>query len=82
MKQIFDKPQLKKGTYRAFIYEEGSIVVIPTVPNEDDMYLTSATDFATKVYNELMEFSLTFDGHGGSRTIERMSSEGFEEVVI
>lgn len=79
---IFDKPQLKEGTYRAFICEPGLVMVVVLAENIDSIYKDSAQSFAIKAYNELFEYDLSYDTLGGMRSVERFLDEGCEEVIV
>lgn len=82
MKQLFDTPQLKEGTYRAFICEPGLVMVVVLAENIDSIYKDSAQSFAIKEYNELFEYDLSYDTLGGMRSVERFLDEGCEEVIV
>lgn len=82
MKKLFDTPQLKEGTYRAFIWEPGTVIVVILANSIDDIYKDSAESFAIKVYNELFEYNLSFDILGDVETVNRLIADGCEEVVV
>lgn len=82
MKQLFDTPQLKEGTYRAFIWEPGTVMVVILSGSIDDIYKESAESFAAKVYNELFDYDLSLDTMGGIKTVNRLIADGCEEVVV
>lgn len=82
MKQLFDTPQLKKGTYRAFIWEPGLVMVVVLTDDIDSIYKESSKSFAKKVYNELFDYDLSYDTLGGMSSINRMLAEGCEEVIV
>lgn len=82
MKQLFDTPQLKEGTYRAFIYEPGLVMVIVLADDIDSIYKDSSKSFAKKAYNELFDYDLSYDILGGMSSVNRMLAEGCEEVIV
>lgn len=82
MKHLFDTPQLKEGTYRAFIWEPGLVIVIVLAKEIDSIYKESAQSFAIKAYNELFDYDLSYDTLGGMRSVNRMLDEGCEEVIV
>ena len=82
MKQLFDKPQLKKGTYRAFIWEPSSVMIIVLTDDRESIYIESAESFAIKAYNELFDYNLSFDTQGGISSVNRMIADGCEEVIV
>lgn len=82
MKKLFDTPQLKEGTYRAFIWEPGSVMVVVLAEDRESIYVNSAESFAVKVYNELFDYNLSFDNLGGMASVNRLISDGCEEVII
>ena len=82
MKQIFDTPQLKEGTYRAFIWEPGTVMVVILSDSIDDIYKDSAESFAAKVYNKLFGYDLSLDTMGGIKTVNRLIADGCEEVIV
>lgn len=82
MKQIFDKPQLKEGTYRAFIFEPGHIVIVFLVDDMEDAFITSSEDFSLKVINEVFDYSISYDALFGSSSVDKLVADGCEEVII
>lgn len=56
MKQLFDTPQLKEGTYRAFIWEPGHVIIIFLVDNCKDAFITSRREFNELEMNELTDY--------------------------
>lgn len=82
MKQLFDTPQLKEGTYRAFIWEPGLVMIIVLADSINSIYKESSTSFAIKAYNELFEYDLSYDTLGGMQSVTRMLAEGCEEVIV
>ena len=82
MKHLFDTPQLKEGTYRAFIWEPGLVIVIVLNEDIDSIYKESAQSFAIKAYNELFDYDLSYDTIGGMRSVNRMLDEDCEEVIV
>ena len=82
MKHLFDTPQLKEGTYRAFIWEPGLVIVIVLPEDIESIYRESSKSFAIKTYNELFGYDLSYDTIGGMRSVNRMLAEGCEEVIV
>ena len=82
MKQLFDTPQLKEGTYRAFIWEPGNVMIVILAEDSESIYKESAEAFGTKVYNELFDYNLSFDTLGGMESINDLIEDGCEEVII
>lgn len=65
MKHLFDTPQLKEGTYRAFIWEPGLVIVIVLPEDIESIYRESSKSFAIKAYNELFDYDLSYVTIGG-----------------
>lgn len=82
MKHLFGTPQLKEGTYRAFIWEPGLVIVIVLTEDIESIYRESSKSFAIKAYNELFDYDLSYDTIGGMRSVNRMLAEGCEEVIV
>jgi len=83
MKQLFDTPQLKEGTYRAFIWEPGhAVAILNDGVSLEDACVVSSEDFYLNIYNELFDYQLLIDRKGGSKAIERMVKYGCEEVLV
>ena len=82
MKQLFNTPQLKEGTYRAFIWEPGNVMVVVLAEDRESIYVESAESFAIKAYNELFDYDLAFDTLGGISTVNRLIADGCEEVIV
>ena len=82
MRLIFNTPQLVEGTYRAFIWEPGSVIIIPLVEDEDSIYRESYDSFTNKLLYGDYDFNIGFDHSGGIRAVERMLRYGCEEVII
>lgn len=82
MKRIFDKPQLKEGTYRAFIFEPGHIVIVFLVEDMEEAFVTSSKDFSLKVINEIFDYNISYDALFGVSSISKLVAEGCEEVII
>lgn len=82
MRLIFDTPQLVKGTYRAFIWEPGSVIVIPLVEDEDSIYVESYKAFTKILIEGEYDFNIGFDHGGGMKAVERMLRWGCEEVIV
>ena len=79
MKQLFDTPQLKEGTYRAFIWEPGHVVIIFLIDNYEDAFVTSKREFNELEMNELTDY---FNTWGKEKNVKRMLDGGFEEVIV
>lgn len=82
MKQLFDTPQLKEGTYRAFIWEPGNVMIVVLAEDSESIYKESAEAFSTKVYNELFDYDITYNEVGGIETVNRLIADGCEEVMV
>lgn len=82
MRLIFNTPQLVEGTYRAFIWELGSVIVIPLVEDEESIYRESSKAFTKILIDEEYDFNIGFDHGGGMRAVERMLRWGCEEVIV
>ena len=82
MKQLFDTPQLKEGTYRAFIWEPGLVIVVPLVEDENSIYVESYEEFTKMLIDEEYDFNIGFDHGGGMKAVERMLRYGCEEVIV
>ena len=81
MRLIFNTPQLVEGTYRAFIWEPGSVIVIPLVEDEESIYRESYEAFTKMLIDGEYDFNIGFD-HGGMKAVERMLRWGCEEVIV
>ena len=79
---IFNTPQIVEGTYRAFIWETGSVIIIPLVEGEESIYRESYDSFTNKLLYGDYDFNIGFDHHGGIRAVERMLRYGCEEVIV
>lgn len=83
MKQLFDTPQLKEGTYRAFIWEPGHVVaILNDGVSLKDACVVSTKDFYLNIYNKLFDYQLLIDRDGGSSAIDRMLRYECEEVLV
>lgn len=82
MRRIFNFPQLKEGTYRAFIWEPGSVIVIPLVEDEESIYRESSESFTHELMYGEYDFNIGFDHGGGMKAVERMLRCGCEEVIV
>ena len=82
MRLIFNSPQLKEGTYRAFIWEPGSVIIIPLVEDEESIYLESYEAFTKILIDGEYDFNIGFDHGGGMKAVERMLRWGCEEVIV
>lgn len=82
MKQLFDTPQLKEGTYRAFIWEPGHVIIIFLVDNCKDAFITSRREFNELEMNELTDYYTSYDTRGKEKNVKRMLDGGFEEVIV
>lgn len=83
MKRLFDTPQLKEGTYRAFIWEPGHVVVIlKDGVSLEEACVVSPEDFYLNIYEKLFDYQLLIDRKGGSKAIERMLQYKNEEVLV
>lgn len=82
MKRLFDTPQLKEGTYRAFIWEPGHIIIIFLVDNYKDAFITSEKEFNELEMNDLEGFFTSFNTWGKEKNLQRMLDGGFEEVIL
>ena len=82
MRLIFNTPQLVEGTYRAFIWELGSVIVIPLVEDEESIYRESSEAFTKILIDEEYDFNIGFDHGGGMEAVERMLRWGCEEVIV
>ena len=82
LRRVFRTPQLKEGTYRAFIWEPGSVIVIPLVEDEESIYRESSEAFTKILIDEEYDFNIGFDHNGGIRAVERMLRCGCEEVIV
>lgn len=82
MRRIFNYPQLKDGTYRAFIWEPGSVIIIPLVEDEESIYRESYEAFTKILIDGKYDFNIGFDDSGGIRAVERMLRCGCEEVIV
>ena len=82
MRLIFTTPQLKEGTYRAFIWEPGSVIVIPLVEDEKSIYRESYEAFTELLIDGEYDFNIGFDHGGGMEAVERMLRWGCEEVIV
>ena len=82
MRRIFNTPQLVEGTYRAFIWELGSVIIIPLVEDEESIYRESSEAFTKILIDEEYDFNIGFDHGGGMKAVERMLRWGCEEVIV
>ena len=82
MRLIFNEPQLVEGTYRAFIWELGSVIIIPLVEDEESIYRESSEAFTKILIDEEYDFNIGFDHRGGMEAVERMLRWGCEEVIV
>lgn len=82
MRLIFNTPQLVEGTYRAFIWEPGSVIVIPLVEDEESIYRESYEVFTKILIDGEYDFNIGFDHGGGMKAVERMLRWGCEEVIV
>lgn len=82
MRRIFNTPQLVEGTYRAFIWELGSVIIIPLVEDEESIYRESSEAFTKILIDEEYDFNIGFDLRGGMEAVERMLRWGCEEVIV
>ena len=82
MRLIFNTPKLVEGTYRAFIWEPGSVIVIPLVEDEESIYGESSKSFTHELLYGDYDFSIGFDHSGGMEAVERMLRYGCEEVIV
>lgn len=82
MRLIFNTPQLVEGTYRAFIWEPGSVIIIPLVEDEKSIYRKSYDSFTEMLLYGDYDFNIGFDHIGGIRAVERMLRYGCEEVIV
>lgn len=82
MKQLFDTPQLKEGTYRAFIWEPGHVIIIFLVDDYEDAFITSRREFNELEIEELTDYFTSFDTLGKEKNVKRMLNGGFEEVIV
>ena len=82
MRLIFNTTQLVEGTYRAFIWEPGSVIVIPLVEDEESIYKESYEAFTKILIDEEYDFNIGFDHDGGMEAVERMLRYGCEEVIV
>ena len=82
LRRVFRTPQLKKGTYRAFIWEPGSVIVIPLVEDEESIYRESLESFTHELMYGEYDFNIGFDHGGGMKAVERMLRCGCEEVIV
>lgn len=82
MRLIFNTPQLVEGTYRAFIWEAGSVIIIPLVEDKESIYRESYDSFTNKLLYGDYDFNIGFDNRGGMRAVERMLRCGCEEVIV
>lgn len=82
LRRVFRTPQLKKGTYRAFIWELGSVIVIPLVEDEESIYRESSESFTHEIMYGEYDFNIGFDHGGGMKAVERMLRCGCEEVIV
>lgn len=82
MKHLFDTPQLKEGTYRAFIWEPGHVIIIFLIDNYEDAFKTSKREFNELEMNELTDYFTSFDTWGKEKNVKRMLDGGFEEVIV
>lgn len=82
LRRVFRTPQLKEGTYRAFIWEPGSVIVIPLVEDEESIYKESYEVFTEILIDGEYDFNIGFDQDGGMKAVERMLRWGCEEVIV
>lgn len=82
MRLIFNEPQLVESTYRAFIWELGSVIIIPLVEDEESIYRESSEAFTKILIDEEYDFNIGFDHRGGMEAVERMLRWGCEEVIV
>lgn len=83
MKQLFDTPQLKEGTYRAFIWEPGHVAaILLDGVSLEEACVVSPKDFYLNIYEKLFDYQLLIDETGGSKAIERMLRYECEEVLV
>lgn len=82
MRLIFNTPQLVEGTYKAFIWEPGSVIVIPLVEDEESIYGESYEAFTKMLIDGEYDFNIGFDHGGGMKAVERMLRWGCEEVIV
>ena len=82
MRLIFNTPKLVEGTYRAFIWEPGSVIVILLVEDEESIYRESSESFTHELLYGDYDFSIGFDHSGGMGAVERMLRCGCEEVIV
>lgn len=82
LRRVFRTPQLKEGTYRAFIWEPGSVIVILLTKDEDSIYVESSEAFTKILIDGEYDFNIGFDHSGGMEAVERMLRCGCEEVIV
>ena len=83
MKKLFDTPQLKEGTYRAFIWEPGHVAaILNDGVSLEEACVVSPEDFYLNIYEKLFDYHLLIDQKGGSKAIERMLRYENEEVIV
>lgn len=82
LRRVFRTPQLKEGTYRAFIWEPGSVIVIPLVEYEESIYRESSESFTHELMYGEYDFNIGFDHGGGMKAVKRMLRCGCEEVIV
>ena len=82
MRLIFNTPQLVEGTYRAFIWEPGSVIIIHLVEDEKSIYRESYDSFTEMLLYGDYDFNIGFDHSGGMKAVERMLRWGCEEVIV
>ena len=82
LRRVFRTPQLKEGTYRAFIWEPGSVIIIPLVEDEESIYRESSESFTEMLLYGDYDFNIGFDHSGGMKAVERMLRWGCEEVIV
>lgn len=83
MKKLFDTPQLKEGTYRAFIWEPGHVAaILHDGVSLEEACVVSPEDFYLNIYEKLFDYQLLIDETGGSKAIERMLRYENEEVIV
>ena len=82
LRRVFQTPQLKEGTYRAFIWEPGSVIVILLTKDENSIYVESSKAFTKVLLDGEYDFNIGFDHWGGMKAVERMLRYGCEEVIV
>lgn len=62
----------KEGTYRAFIWEPGSVIIIPLVEDEESIYRESSESFTGMLLYGDYDFNIGFNHSGGMKAVERV----------